>query len=311
MIQKGDTIGIPRALLYHKYFVLWDAFLGSLGYKTVLSPETNVQILKDGVKIAVDESCLAVKIYLGHVNYLKDKVQHILVPRLASTYKKEQNCARYMGLYDIVSNSFDNIDILDYNVDEVFGISEHDGLIELGTKLCGNKRKARTAYLEAKRAYEEHGKKLVEEQNKILESESELKILIFSHPYTIYDGLVGKPITKFLEKEGVSVLYSDRFDFAEAHKKGGEVSPSLHWTYLKEYLGAIAIAEGKIDGIIYAISFPCGADALVVDVAQRKFSNISSIILTIDELQAETGLITRLESFIDILRFKKKQNESR
>lgn len=308
MSRRDNIIGIPRALLYHTYSVLWESFLKNLGYKILLSPETNVQILKEGVNIAVDESCLAIKIFLGHVSYLKDKAQYILIPRVASVRDKEQNCAAYMGLYDTVNNSFNGLSLLDYNVDVEYGVSEKDGFVELGTELCGDKKKALKAYAGAKRAYEESRKILVEEQTTILNSKSDLKILIFSHPYTIYDGLVGKPITKFLEKEGAAILYSDRFDFSDAHKKGGEASESLHWTYLKEYLGAIAISEDQIDGIIYAISFPCGADALVVDVAQRKFNKIPSLRLTIDELQSETGLITRLESFIDILRLKKKHN---
>lgn len=306
--KNSRYIGVPRALLYHKYFVLWEAFLNNLGYKIVLSPETNVKILKDGANIAVDENCLAIKIFLGHINYLKDKVQYILVPRIASVYNKEQNCAGYMGLYDIVNNSFNNLNLLSYNIDVEYGVSEKDGFIELGVELCSDKKKALNAYTNAKKIYENYCQKLIENQMKLMESESELKILIFSHPYTIYDGLIGKPIIKFLEKEGVSVLYSDRFDFRVAHTEGEKVSKSLHWTYLKEYLGAIAISKDKIDGIIYAISFPCGNDSLVVDVAQRKFNKIPSLMLSIDELHAEAGLVTRLESFIDILRLKKKHH---
>ena len=306
MIQEGDTIGIPRALLYHKYFILWEAFLKNLNYKIVLSPETNVQILKDGINIAVDENCLAIKIFLGHVNYLKDKVQHIFVPRIASVYDREQNCAGYMGLYDIVNNSFDNLSLLSYNVDVEYGVQEEEAFVQFGIELCGDKKKSLGAYTSARQTYEKHCRELIEKQSKILESESELKILVFSHPYTIHDSLIGKPIVKFLEKEGASILYTDRFDFEDAHERGDKVSKPLHWTYLKEYLGAVAISENKIDGIIYAISFPCGNDSLVVDVAQRKFNKIPSLILSIDELHAEAGLVTRLESFIDILRLKKK-----
>lgn len=310
MIQEGDTIGIPRALLYHKYFILWEAFLKNLNYKVELSPETNVQILKDGVNIAVDENCLAIKIFLGHVNYLKDKVKHILVPRIASVCEREQNCAGYMGLYDITNNSFNNLSLLSYNVDLEYGVSEEEAFVQFGTELCGNKKKSLDAYTSAKKTFEKHCQDMIRQQQKILEAKSELKILVFSHPYTIHDGLIGKPIVKFLEKEGASILYSDRFDSALAHKRGGEISKSLHWSYLKEYLGAISISEDKIDGIIYTISFPCGNDSLVVEMAQRKFNKIPSLMLSIDELHAEAGLVTRLESFIDILRLKKK-NEKR
>ena len=38
-------IGIPRGLLYYYYFPLWKTFYENLGFKIILSPETNKSIL--------------------------------------------------------------------------------------------------------------------------------------------------------------------------------------------------------------------------------------------------------------------------
>ncbi len=59
------------------------------------------------------------------------------------------------------------------------------------------------------------------------------------------------------------------------------------------------------------MAFPCGPDALVIELCKLKIKNIPSVILVLDELQAEIGLITRLESFIDILRIKRKRYEEK
>ena len=41
-------IGIPRALLYYRYGVLWETFFRELGMETVLSPHTNKNLLDAG-----------------------------------------------------------------------------------------------------------------------------------------------------------------------------------------------------------------------------------------------------------------------
>ena len=39
--MKKIKIGIPRAILYYRYGVLWKNYFESLGLNVVLSPETN------------------------------------------------------------------------------------------------------------------------------------------------------------------------------------------------------------------------------------------------------------------------------
>ena len=67
-------VGIPRALLYYKFYTMWTTFFEELGAEVIVSPKTN-KILKDvAVSIAPDEDCYSSKLYYGHVMALKDKV---------------------------------------------------------------------------------------------------------------------------------------------------------------------------------------------------------------------------------------------
>ncbi len=79
-------VGIPRAMLYHEFGGLWTAFFQHLGIPLTVSDETNQQILDRGTMLAVDESCLPLKIYLGHVESLLPKCTHIFIPRIAGYY---------------------------------------------------------------------------------------------------------------------------------------------------------------------------------------------------------------------------------
>ena len=101
-------IGIPRALLYSIYLPLWKTFLEELGHTVVLSKNTDQTILNDGVKHCVDDACLPVKIYHGHVMNLAGKTDVILIPRLISVHPGEFICPKFIGLPEMIKNSVPN-----------------------------------------------------------------------------------------------------------------------------------------------------------------------------------------------------------
>ena len=60
------------------------------------------------------------------------------------------------------------------------------------------------------------------------------------------------------------------------------------------------MCKDKIDGILFLTAFPCALDSLVIPLVLRKV-DIPTLHLIIDEENSMTGIITRLESFIDII----------
>lgn len=303
------TIGIPRSLLYFRYRYLWETFFQELNCKIILSPPTNKEILNDGLVLSIDENCLPVKVYLGHIKYLQNKADYIFVPRIVTLHKNEQSCNKFMALYDNVASIFHNIPLLEYTVDVRSGESEFMGFFKMGLRINRNPLRVIRAYLKATNVYQETKNQLIcDQEAKLKFNKNDLTILIVSHPYVIHDLFIGKPITKFLEKESIMILYSDIINQAEAKKRSKNISTDLYWTENMEFIGSIDYYKKKIDGIIYVTSFPCGPDALVVDLCQKKVTNIPSMVLILDELQSEIGMLTRLESFIDILRIKKARN---
>ena len=108
-------IGLPKALLYYYYAPLWKAFFDELNVKYIESSDTTSKTLLLGKEKSIDEACLALKIYLGHIRELKDKCDYILVPRIFSLKKTEQVCTNFNCIYDLVRNTFKDIKILNYN----------------------------------------------------------------------------------------------------------------------------------------------------------------------------------------------------
>ena len=59
----AKRIGIPRAFFYYIYFPAWKTFFERLGFEVVVSPHTTKEILDAGVKEALAEACVPVKIF--------------------------------------------------------------------------------------------------------------------------------------------------------------------------------------------------------------------------------------------------------
>ena len=84
------------------------------------------------------------------VKDLINKCDYILVPRLYSIKKNEGVCTNFNALYDLVNNTFDNINTINYNVDLTKKENELLGFLNLGKDLGFSYINSYTAYKFAK-----------------------------------------------------------------------------------------------------------------------------------------------------------------
>ena len=106
MTQNNDkVIGIPRAMSFYHNYPFYHGFFSALGIKIILSDLTTKQTLSSGSALVVTETCLPIKIYVGHILNLLDKgVDKILVPSIQSIAPKIYNCSKIRGLPDLIRN---------------------------------------------------------------------------------------------------------------------------------------------------------------------------------------------------------------
>lgn len=307
--EQKMIIGLPRAMLYYRYYVLWETFFKELGCEIKTSIETNRKILEDGIKFSIDECCLPSKIFMGHVYSLIGKCDYILIPRVVSYGKDNDVCVKFNAFYDIVRNTFENVKLLDYNISVMEGENERKGFIKMGKTLGKSYFNSLKAYEKAKKAQFISDNLKSEKQENLLLQSNKMKLLIVSHPYNTYDKLMGFPITESIKKLGGLPIYADVVNKKESLAKSKEISDSLYWRYNKELIGSIKLLEDNIDGIILLTAFPCGPDSLVNELIIRKSKKIPTINIIVDELQGEAGLQTRIESFMDIIEIRMNQNK--
>ena len=299
--MKKIKIGIPRALLYYRYGVLWKNFFDSLGCNVVLSPETNRQIVELGTNNTIDECCLSYKIYVGHVLHLSKICDYILISRVCDYGKKDKVCTRFNGTYDDIKHKIPTNQIIDYDIEYTKLKFPIFGFIKIGLKFTKNIPKIIYSYYKAKNKQKKYDiNQANNEKNKL--SKPNKKILILSHFYNIQDKFISKYITTYLETNNIIPIYSNKFDKKITKQFSEYFSNTIYWKYQKEMIGSLYYTKNMIDGIIFISTYPCGIDALVNNLAILKNKELPILNLVIDENITEVSLETKLESFIDILK---------
>lgn len=302
-IQK---IGIPRGLMIYRDGILWKSFFENLGYQSVVSGKSDRQILDEGIQLAIDETCLPFKVYLGHVKELIGKCDAVFVPRMGGFESKERMCTRYQSLPDLVENIFKGtqLQILTVSYDWYDHTKEEKVYMEQGLCLGKTKKEVKKAYNLAKKEQESWFKSQEKKQGKILEG-TKTKILLAGHPYVLHDGYMGGEIAEILKRMGHEVLYTDYVNRENALKRSYHFSKVMPWIINREMTGAIMLLKDKVDGIVLISAYPCGPDALVNDMLIRKINGIPVLQLTLDAQEGTAGVETRIESFIDIIQYQK------
>ena len=288
-------------MLYYYDKDLWIEFFKNLGIDVIISPNTNKKIVDSGTKLAPSEACLSLKIYLGHIIELKDKCDYILIPRLYSLKKNEQVCTNFNALYDLVNNLFD-VNILNYNVDISTKNYQLLGFLSIGEQLGFSYIKSYKAYKYAEKIKKMKQKKQeLLQQKEIERNKDKIKILLAGHPYNLYDSLIGKSVIDFLKENNITILYSDKINHELVDEECRKISTDIHWTHNKEIVASTKYYEDIVNGIILISSFPCGPDSLMNEQISHKIKKVPVITLIFEDLNNDAGIITRLESFIDIL----------
>ncbi|MDY6796471.1 MAG: acyl-CoA dehydratase activase-related protein [Actinomycetota bacterium] len=315
-------VGIPGGLLYFRYGRLWTSFLQALGAEVVESGETTRSILNSGVSKAENESCLPVKVFYGHVMSLKDRVDALFVPRLVSVKKRTHTCPKMLGLPDMArAATEEEIPIIGPTIDFHSGLwSNYRTVYSTGRIFTTNPWRIIGAGIKAWREHRQYLKGLtlgltprgtleVDESRRLCEGR-ELRVAVIGHHYNVYDTFTTMSLLDRLKGMGVDVITAEMVPERLRNKELKRLPKTIYWSYEQEIAGAIlACAKYKLaDGIIFMISFPCGPDSIIRVLCEQEnklMGNIPMMTLVMDEHTGEGGFLTRIEAFVDMLRWKK------
>lgn len=295
------TIGIPKSLFYWKRTYFWETFFESLGFKVLLSPKTNKEIIDMGMKAADPETCFANKVFWGHIMWLDGKCDLIFVPRLKATKEELEYCPKFFGLPDL-AKILVKTPILTQTFDE-----RRERFREILSKLGARLKKNHSEVEKAMEKAVQKEKELKEAEKKEFLKQlgtGKKKILLVSHPYNLYDDYVNLGLAKKLERLGNEVLFIDRVPISSNSSDFVPVV-KFHWEFGQEILLQInEMVDKGISGAIEVSSFQCGCDAVLKEFVEKEFRTrkIPFLYILIDEHTSDAGLQTRIEAFIDTLK---------
>ena len=324
-------IGIPRALSYYNFFPFWYGFFSDLGIEIVLSDATTKQTMTTGSSLVVPETCLPVKVYVGHILNLLDKgVDKIFVPSLQSIMPKIYNCSKIRGLPDLIRNVVKrNFTIIEATLDKseknhglydfLSEIAAQFGITDFGRikKASKNAWKVYNNFQIMTRSGVPYKKALKSAlENKVIIADNSkvypINIGLIAHGYNLYDERVSMKIFDKLEKLDVKVYTAEQLTQEQMNEGLNSMKSRLYWANEFEITGAAAhyIQDKNIDGIITINAFGCGPDSLMLERISRfsRKNNKPILHLSIDEHTGEAGFVTRLEAFVDMLYRKKRSS---
>jgi len=297
----------------------------------VLSPETNRDIMAAGLARLVAETCVPVKIFVGHVCWLRDQgVDFVFIPAIHSIEAPAYNCSKFRGLPDVVRASVPGCPpIIEADIDVGKGQRAlYRAIYELASPLSRNPwrvKRAAEAALEAHRAYQAalqaglplpqaitaSAPALTQAPSPISPSPalqspiSNLHLALVGHPYCIYDTYLNHDPLGRLQSLGARVLTFEMLPQEIVDGAILELMGRKYWTFEGEVLGAAVhyLKDPAVDGVIAVAVFACGPDSTMLPVVARVAKQVGKpfMQLIIDEHSAEAGIVTRLEAFVDML----------
>jgi len=322
-------IGIPRAMSFYQNYPFLFGFFTDLGIEIVLSDKTTKKTLANGAALVVTETCLPVKVFVGHVLNLIDKgVEKIFIPSFQSIAPKIYNCSKIRGLPDLVRNVVKkDFTIIDATLDKSeknqglyeflkqavapFGITDEKRIkkaSKAGWRVYNNFQVMTASGMDYKQAmsYALQGKVLIQKEDK----EYPISVALVSHAYNIYDERTSMNIFEKLKDMDVKVYSSLQLTKEQMDEGISALGRTTYWANEHEMTGCAGhyLKDNKIDGVITLTAFGCGPDSLMVERITRKSKQFNKPLLnlTIDEHTGEAGFITRLEAFVDMLYRKKR-----
>jgi len=311
-------VGIPRSLLFYNYFPLWQTFFEWLGEDILVSEKTNKKTLDKGIEVTVDDICVPIKIFHGHIAELKDKVDYLFIPRIYSIHEDMYVCPKFQALPEMIKSSFKKLPKIISPTVDLFSQKNKElrNVVDVGKNFTDDLNIIGKAYHKAREAYSAYTSILklgvlpsdiFDKKYSVVGIEDEKPtILLLGHPYILYDSFLNMDIINKLRDSGYSVITPDNFKFNEMAEIVNKNGISMLWTFGVKILGSMlkSIKMKNVAGIIYLSSFSCGLDSIISEIFEKRIKHQSKIpytIITLDEHTGEAGVSTRVEAFLDMV----------
>ena len=319
------TVGIPRVLNMYENYPFWHTFFTKLGYRVILSPNSNRKIYELGIESIPSESeCYPAKLAHGHVAWLINQgVDFIFYPALF--YERDEvegannhyNCPIVTSYSENIKNNVEAISDGQMRLRNPFMSFRDpdtitDALLSEFTELPpAEVREAALAGWEelgnARRDMQNQG----EEVLAYLRKTGKRGIVLAGRPYHV-DPEINHGIPELITSFDIAVLTEDSVSHLGRPERPLIVSDQ--WMYHSRLYAAASYVK-TVDNLdlIQLNSFGCGLDAVTTDQVNDILSGSDKIYtcLKIDEVNNLGAARIRVRSLLSAIKVREKMQKQR
>lgn len=321
------TVGIPRVLNMYENYPFWFTFFHELGYRVILSPESNRQIYELGIESIPSESeCYPAKLAHGHIMWLiKQGIHYIFYPCVSyeriedATANNHYNCPIVTSYGENIKNNVEELQessilyqnpFLSFESEEIIANQLVKVLASANNIPANEIRQAvKKGYAELQAVREDIQKK-GEETIAYLERTGKRGIVLAGRPYHI-DPEINHGIPELITSYDIAVLTEDSISHL------GKIDrPTIvmdQWMYhTRLYAAASYVRSKPFLELIQLNSFGCGLDAVTTDQVNDILTKAGKIytVLKIDEVNNLGAARIRIRSLISAVKDREKKHVS-
>ena len=299
--ERG-TIGIPRVLNMYENYPFWFTFFTELGYRVVLSGQSNKEMYEKGMDtIASDTACYPAKLVHGHIKWLIEKgVRHIFYPSINheivedDTAPNHYNCPIVATYPESIANNMDDIfkenkikfihPFLPYDNDKRLIEELHKDMAKANQIIP--KKTIEEAIKAARKEYKKFKKDITnkgEEALDFAEKNGKKAVVLAGRPYHL-DPEINHGMNKLINSFDIVVLTEDSVAHLGVLKRPVRVLDQ--WMYHSRlYKAAEFVGTHDDVEMVQLNSFGCGLDAVTTDEVQEIITQHNKLytVLKIDE----------------------------
>ena len=321
-------VGIPRVLNMYENFPYWATFFKELGFRVMISPQSNRQVYELGIETIPSESeCYPAKLAHGHISWLiKREVPFIFYPCIP--YERPEvegagnhyNCPMVTSYAENIKNNME--ELKENNIKFMNPFMAFTTQEILAKQLVKEFKKEfnipeKEILAAAKKAWDEQEQarldvaKKGEEVLQYLKETGKKGIVLAGRPYHV-DPEINHGIPDLITSYGFAVLTEDAVSHLAPVERPTIVTDQ--WMYHSRLYAAASFVKTQDNlDLIQLNSFGCGLDAVTTDQVSDILTGSGKIytVLKIDEVNNLGAARIRVRSLISALRVRDERRYTR
>ncbi len=315
--EKSDkiTIGIPRALMvFYQHFPFWRTFFENLGFRIVVSDESDNNLIKKSLEMIVAETCYPVELIHGHIDDLfRKEVDYVFAPFIINSKAEKDNPTSnyncpwiqtypFMVKPSLIEEQKEKLLVPTLNF-RYFGKVLNKELSDFMKKNFGIASGRTIKAINLAQQKQDEFEAVVKTTGKeVLENLPEDKecLVIMGRPYNTGDPALNMRMVEKLINMDVLPIPMDFLPLEQ--EKITDDYNKMYWPNGQKILAAARyISKHSQLHAIYMGNFRCGPDSFLAHFVHEEMNGKPYLELEIDEHGADAGMITRYEAFLDSL----------